>query len=238
MPRGARSAPTPAGVPSKNPLTGRRLSGNAQRQRQRLAAAHAAFSTADEGVPCAEPRVPNRLRLPPALEDDESGLCQSVDLFAALPEAPLLGGVAACESWAAKVALVCAQAVEAGADAERALLLATCCKRLGQLAPKAQRSEQAAYVGEHGLGRKVDLLADDPPLAQPLCGVAWVFFRLCRLTESLVRRDAPVDPQRVLLLLNVLSVAGYLSCKGELRELLDRVKESAGRCQPLASTPS
>lgn len=152
--------------------------------------------------------------------------------FADLPPPPLTDGVAACETWAAKVAMVCAARIDAGREPERVMLLSACCKRLGQLAPKAQRSEGAAYLHTQALGCPVDLLSDDPPLSQPLCGVAWVFFRLVRLTDRILRADAHIDPQHLLLVLNVLTVAGYLSCKGELRRLLDQVKEQPRPCRP------
>lgn len=186
-------------------------------------------------MPYAESRVPSQAAGDSAecaiIDDLSEQALAARPAFADLPPPPLTDGVAACETWAAKVALVCAQRIDAGTDLERAALIAACCKRLGQLAPKAARSEHAAYLSEHGMGQPVDLLADEPPLAHPLCGVAWVFFRLCRLTHRIVAAEARTDPQYLLLALNVLSVAGYLSCKGELRRLLDQIKERPSRCR-------
>lgn len=200
-----------------------------------MVAAQASLAAPAPGVPHVDSRVPGQPVGDSAegvLIDEASEQALAVrPAFADLPPPPLADGVAACETWAAKVALVCAQRIDAGADLERAALLAACCKRLGQLAPKAARSEHAAYLSEHGMGQPVDLLADEPPLAHPLCGVAWVFFRLCRLTHRIISAEAQTDPQYLLLALNVLSVAGYLSCKGELRRLLDQIKERPTRCR-------
>lgn len=186
-------------VPSRHP-DGRRLSGAAQRKKRAaiLAPAEAVRRGEADGLP-----------VPAALAGVEE---------------PPLGDVAATESWAARVNLLCAVAAETASDEELPRLQAALgiLKQLGRLKDKAKTSADACEARRLRLGEAVDLTDDVPP-SDAVAAVAWSFFRLAGILHRVVT-DAAWLPDRSLLAVAFLATAGFLPVKAEVAEIVERIK--------------
>lgn len=154
------------------------------------------------------------------------GVAAALPIPAALAdvEEPPLGDVAAVESWAARVNLLCAVAAETASDEELPRLQAALgvLKQLGRLKDKAKTSADACEAGRLRLGEAVDLTDNVPP-TPAVAAVAWSFFRLARILHRVVTDPAWL-PDRSLLAVGFLATAGFLPVKAEVAEIVERIK--------------
>jgi hypothetical protein len=179
-------------VPSIDPKTGKRLSGAAQRKRKQ------------EQLKAAQPDLGNP--------------------FKDLEPPPIDRGVEVCEAWANDVALLVISAVESGAAPMRSKVLRLALRRLGALKNKARISQlavEARYMkalepdGDPE-GWRALLTSKEPPLGDPVAGVAWSFLRLCRAAHE-VATDEKEQEVRLSMLIEACAAVGAVECKRQQR---------------------
>lgn len=156
-------------MPSKNPQTGARLSGGAQRKLAALRRGEAA-STA--------------LSLPDEVE---------VDAFVGVTPPPVAEGVNRVSSWAAQVLGVAVAHLATTIDA-KAVLVAKALKTLGKMQGKAVKSENALKLRHLRQGVSYDLTATERP-SDDLASHAWSFCRLAGVIYD-VACDPCFDAER------------------------------------------
>ena len=157
-------------MPSRDPATGKRLSGAQQRRRKREV-------QAPELQAPEVPPVPAR--------------------FAGLPSPPAT--VSAIEAWAAGLNLCAAVAAEDSADnaAPRVSAVIGLCRELGRLSVKAARSEKALRLRRLRLGESDALDPERPPVDDPAATVLWAYRRLALLAwRAAVAPDWRPDPRQ------------------------------------------
>lgn len=155
-------------MPSKNPQTGHRLSGGAQRKLAALRRGEA--STA--------------LTLPDEVE---------VDAFVGVTPPPVADGVNRVSSWAAQVLGVAVGHLATTIDA-KAVLVAKALKSLGKMQGKAVKSENALKLRQLRQGVSYDLTATERP-SDDLATHAWSFCRLAGVIYD-VACDPCFDAER------------------------------------------
>ena len=185
-------------MPSKDPETGKRLSGAALRKRR-----------AERGEVAADaPDLP----IP--------------DAFADVAAPPLC--VAAIESWAAGLNLRAAVAAEEAVEESgpRVVFVVGVCRELGRLSVKATRSEKAMRLRRLRLGEDDVLDTDVPPLGDPVVAVAWAYARLARLGFEAATSPSWRPDGRKVAAAKALAGAGFLPCNAELRAVAERVQKA------------
>jgi hypothetical protein len=191
-------------VPLRDPATGKRLSGAAQRRRARL---------------CASPGEPTEAspqsQTPPPLPP----------VGAHLGPPPLGAGVAACETWLLRLAMTAGQAAEQGQDLARVLLVRSLVREAGKLRDKATRSQKAVSLLLLRRGIKVDVSGSDPPYEHPAAGALWAYLRLVTLAyeSATILLDAPTQ-HRLQEAAKTLASAGYVAGKGAIDALISELK--------------
>lgn len=148
-------------MPSRDPKTGKRLPGAAQK---RLAALRSGVSASPLPSPSGSALV----------------------LAAARPGPfqPIHGpppNVADGARWAARLLGLCMQALTENSDVLRAMLLQRACKLLGRLQAKAQKSLDALTLRKLRLQVDFYLESESPPHSDDLATHAWAFVRMVRL---------------------------------------------------------
>lgn len=140
--------------------------------------------------------------------------------FARLQSPPLRKGVDSCEAWANGLALLCASCAEKQLDPIRNRLLRKVVGKIGRLKARArvsalacERRWRASSSAEDDLDGWLDaLLSDDPPIDDPIAGVAWAFFRLCSVGKAIAEADA-VEEARWLTVIDALANVGVVECQ-------------------------
>lgn len=185
-------------MPSRNPQTGRRISGGAQRKRAELRKL-----PAKQPEPTAEPTA--------ELVDDP---------FVGLAKPPVADGVDAVCSWASSILGVAVAALSVSIS-PKAVLLSRAIKALGRLTGRALRSEKALRLRQLRLGTPYDLSLPECP-ADELARHAWAF---CRLSLAIheVAAAATMDEEavhRFLMLVDALATFEKVSADASFTALL------------------
>lgn len=177
-------------MPSKDPVTGRRLSGAAQ---AKLKAERQAPAT-----PSARGKVPSTPLAPPAPS------------FLALAAPPLAQGVIAVSDWTVTQVLPrCVGLSEHGRDLTRVRTVQILCGKLGKIREKTVRAEQALAVREDRQGVSVDMLAESPPFGDPIAILPWAFMRLARAIHACAQ-DPHFSRDRYLSIGEAIGTIGML----------------------------
>lgn len=129
----------------------------------------------------------------------------------------------ACEAWVQSVNLRAVQLATAGADAERVRLVRGCVRKIGQLRDKARRSEKATELRRVRQGLQVDLLADCPPLDDPIPACAWAFLHLCAVLHRICT-EADLQPRPYRDLVETIAASGFVPCKGAIDDLTRQLR--------------
>ena len=183
----------------KDPATGKRLSGAAQRKRAELR----------KGLPAKQPEPTS---------DTQTELVD--DPFTALAKPPVADGVDAVCSWASGV-LGVAVAVLSASISPKAVLLARAIKSLGRLTGRALRSEKALRLRQLRLGTTYDLRLPECP-ADELERHAWAFCKLALAIQE-VAAAATMDEEQVhrfLMLVDALATFEKVSADASFTALL------------------
>lgn len=140
---------------------------------------------------------------------------------------PLPGrGVAAVESWAARLNLRAAVGLES-ATAEEATRLAAVVgivRELGRLKDKAARAEKAMTLRRLRLGGDDAVDLDRPPFGDPVAIVLFAFHKLAALAYDAATSPA-WEPDGRLAAVKALASAGFLPCNSELAAISDAVEK-------------
>lgn len=187
-------------MPSRDPLTGKRLSGSAQRAR---AAARAA----------PPPRKPPPRRLAP--------LAVGYDGLEYPPP-----GYHASLAWAQGLAARGAALARANQDPVRVRLVGQVLAQLARLKGPAQDSETACAAAREYLGLVVDVQGDAPP-AEPVARSIWAWIALCRLAYT-AATDEDADESQVLHAARQLAQVGLLHPQRAFDDLATRVQKAQG----------
>lgn len=194
-------------MPSRDPETGKRLSGAALRKRRREREGEVGLVRAE---PSAAIAAPAEIPVP--------------EVFTALTPPPAKD-VAAVEAWAAGLNLRAAVGLETADEAEAVRLVAvvTMVRELGRLSAKARRSEKALELRRLRLGEDVELDPTAPPFDDPAAIVLWAFLRLAQLAYDAA--IAPTwQPDGRLAAVKALASAGFVACNDELRRIINAAK--------------
>ena len=186
-------------LPSKDPVTGRRLSGAAQ---ARLKAER------------AQPQTRTRTRVKDAVP-------LAGGLWASVPDPPLSEGVVAVSVWVStRVLPVAVQYAERGADITRARTITAMCSRLGKMRDKSTRCEQALTVREDRQGQAVNVLSPDPPVGDPIACLPWAYFRLASSIHD-ATRDEHFSRDRYLSVSETCSAMGMVPPNAAIDALIE-----------------
>lgn len=207
-------------MPSRDPRTGKRLSGSAQRRK--------ASGPAAPAVPRPAPR-PVVPRGTPAQVPEERPGCPPGNPFADLRAPPLDEGPPAVESWGATVAAMAVEAAQRAEDPARVRWVHRAVRKLGMLKDRARHAHKACEALAEFRGEEVDLCADERPtvaVALP----AWAFFVIARAIH--VAATAPAWDEATeahwSLIVEACASIGYTPQVQQLRALKDRLLEEAG----------
>lgn len=207
MPRSdTPDTPTTLIVALKDPATGKRLSGAAQRKRAELR----------KGSP--NPIQKRVIDAPPVPKSE-----QFDDPFITLPLPPIDYGINAICSWASSI-LGVAVAVLSASINPKAALLVRAIKSLGRLTGRALRSEKALKLRQLSLGTNYDLTISGCP-TDDLEKHAWAFSRLAVAIHDVAKAEVMDDAQvhRFLMLVDALSAFEKISADASFAALLEQI---------------
>lgn len=183
-------------MPSRDPATGRPITGAQGRARRAAAAAL---------VPAA---------------------ASPLSAFADTPPPPVADGVPAVEAWAAALLMqAAATAPRTPPERVQLDALTAVCRELGRLRAKAARSHKALTLAQLRLGwPPVDLTSPTPPTDRPVAACAWAFVNLALLAHLVVTKpiviSAPGFAQRVRALVAI----GFLPANDEIARVIREAK--------------
>lgn len=216
-------------MPSIDPISGRRLSGGAQRKQ----AAERSGLTLQQrrGVVETTALVPAKKPQVEAVTTPDTCDYPAPSALLGLPEPPCRHGVAAVEAWAADVNLRAAmglEVVEDKAEATRLVVVGGLLRELAKMKDKAVRAEKDLKLRRLRLGEDIDDTPDVPPLGDPVAILLWSFYRLAALAHD-AATAASWQPDGRIAAAKAYAAAGMLTCKAELLKTVARVKKQPSR---------
>jgi hypothetical protein len=192
-------------MPSYDPITGKRLGGQAQLKQAQARRGEALMKAS---------MPPEDLPIPAAL----LGLL-----------APPERGVAAVEAWAAGLNLragVALQQDPTEEEAPRLFAATTICRELGKLTSRALRAEKALTLRRIRLGLPDRIDLDDPPYEDPVAICVWSFHKLAAMAYEAAAAPGWKPDVRELASVRVFANAGLLPCAGALRAVAEAIKRA------------
>lgn len=193
-------------MPSRDPVTKRRLSGAAQRRK-------AATSKALAVRTAPEAELVDTLPIPAA--------------FGGVQPPPYAGGVDAVEGWAADVNLRAALAADGCDEYEAARIHAVVqlCGELGKTRRKARAAEKILRLRQVRLfDDAAELDVKSPPYGDPVAIVGWSYLFIARLIHEAATATSWLPDPRAAIVLKSLAGARLLACESEHRAIVDRIK--------------
>lgn len=218
-------------MPSRDPATGKRLSGAAQRAR---AAASAAGANPDTVVPVLHIDQQTKPRFERKPRGTSTALVKrtadAADIHALNVPAPPVGDVAAVEVWSVQVRAMLAMSVPK-ADEDTTASINAACRALAALARigKMMRQTGAAdmvLLRERLLGQTLDLETETPPsdIAEL---VVWAYHRVARIAWQATRTADPADAYRQVAVATVLAEIATTPCNDYFAAAAAKLKAAA-----------
>mgnify|MGYP006914141711 CR=1 FL=1 len=191
-------------MPSYDPITGKRLGGQAQLKQAQARRGEALMRAS---------MPPQDLPIPAAL-------------LGLLP--PPARGVEAVVIWAAGLNLRAGVALPDATEEEAPRLFAatTICRELGKLTGRAKRAEKALTLRRIRLGQTDHIDLDNPPFDDPVAICVWSFHKLAAMAYEAAAVPSWKPDTRELASVRVFSNAGLLPCEGALRAVADAIKRA------------
>lgn len=219
-------------MPSRDPKTGRRLSGAAQRKKARPAPAPAPVPSPHPSrkrpiePPPPPPPAP---AAPPARVSEAPSAEQDGNPFAGLRAPPLDEGPPAIESWGAEVGAMAVEAAQRGQDPGRVRWVHRAVRKIGQLKDKSRHSWKMCQALAEFRGEEVDLRAEERP-AVAVALPAWAYFRIAVAIHAAATAPAWDEAAEAhwSLIVEAAASIGYCPQVQQLRDLKDRLLEEAG----------
>ena len=183
-------------MPSRDPVSGKRLTGAQQRRLKEQRTAPTV------GGPAHDPPTPT-------------------GLYSAITDPPVREGVIAVAEWAVTAVLpTCVALARSGMDLDRVSVVQKSAAKLGKMRDKALRCEQALLVREDRRGTAVDVLAPEPPVHDPIATLAWAYMALAKAIYDMTR-DAHFRAKKYTIMTDACAAVGYVPPNSAIDAILD-----------------
>lgn len=221
-------------MPSRDPATGKRISGAAQRRRKAAKlglAAQVPTPKPDKATPTPTSRA--LVRKPAAKPADPPQPTPAPQGLPIPPDFLLVGAPPTeahdIEKWAAGLNLRCVLATQTATSDEmpRCLFLMQVIRDLGRMKDKAAKAEKGLLLRRLRLGIAWEYDAQQPPYDDPLAALVWAYRTLAGMAfQACTDPSWQADP-RLFSAAKMCAGAGFLPNNKEIDDIISRVKQAA-----------